>query len=373
MYNFNSPIKPLSLMIGSALLLLNVSTAQAEVKTDINGSLKVNYSYKDFSESSKSKGGDLEFNSFELKVSSKWDNAGMKAAYRFMNGHDYLKFGYAFYDGIPNWQFQGGVVGKPFGNRNYASHNWWYSLNYYLGFEDDFDMGVKAQYSKGDWISELAFFKNSEYKAKDKRGFAADAARMTISGTEYNNEESNTINLRQSYSFDTAGITHQIGASLELGQLYDTKLDDNGTSTAYAIHLDSRYDGVNLQLQYVNYDYDQANQRSTYGMKMLNSAYEVASQGKIYTINLAKTFKRDWGKFTIYNDYSSVEPDTVDSSQQRSQLNSTGVSFAIKQFRIYVDHYMAKNAVWLGDNGIGLSDSSSGWNHRINVNLAYKF
>ncbi|BDY06773.1 hypothetical protein [Ferrimonas sp. YFM] len=370
MLNCSKP-KTLALLVASALSMLAMGSAQAE--THIGGSLKVNYAYKEFSESSKSKGGDLDFNSFELKVKSEWDDVGMKAAYRFMNGHDYLKFGYAYYNGLPDWQFQAGIINKPFGNRKYASHNWWYSLNYYLGFEDDFDMGVKAQYSQGGWISEMAFFKNSEYKATDARGFAADAARMTINGTDYHNEETNTFNLRQSYGFDTGGISHLVGASLEYGQLYDTKLDDNGTSTAYAVHWDSRYNGYNMQLQFVDYDYDQANQRSTYGVKMLNSAFEVASAGQVYTFNLAKSFKRDWGSFTIYNDYSMVEPDTADANQDRSVLNSTGVSISVKQFQIYIDHYMAKNSVWLGDKGIGLADGDDDWNHRINVNLAYKF
>ncbi|TKB56309.1 hypothetical protein FCL42_07465 [Ferrimonas aestuarii] len=345
---------------------------------DIGGSLKYNYAYKDFSDSSQSKGGDLDFNSFEIVVKGNWDdNWGSKAAYRFMNGHDYLKYGYVYYTGVEDWRFDAGIIGKPFGNRNYASHNWWYSLNYYLGFEDAFDLGGKATYQKDGWTSELAFFKNSAYKATDKRGFAADAYRGTINGTEYNNEEANTFNARQSYAFDAVGIDFELGASLEYGQLYNAKLDDNGTSTAYAVHLDANYQGLNIQLQMVDYDYDQAtdgsNDTNRYGVKMLNSAYEVASKGQIYTANIAKKFSRSWGSFNIYNDYSIVTPDTADTTQDDSIVNTTGVSIKVNKFKFYIDHYYAKNSVWLGDAGLGLDDADDSWNSRVNINIAYFF
>ncbi|MDO6775135.1 hypothetical protein Q4591_07190 [Shewanella sp. 3_MG-2023] len=367
--------KSLSLI---TVVFLASTYVQAQDDTiDIGGSIKYNYSYQDYSTSSQSKGGDLAFNSFELVAKGEWDAWGSNITYRFMNSYDYLKLGYVYYKGVENWQFDVGLVGKPFGNRNYASHNWWYSLNYYLGFEDAYEVGAKATYAKGGWTSEYAFFKSAAYGASDKRGFSAAAYSGTINGTDYNNEDANTINIRQSYLMELGDLNVELGASLQHGQLYNAQADDNGTSKAYAAHVDANYKGLNIQLQMVDYHFEQYNdgQNDTnyYGMKMLNSSFEVASKGQIYTVNIAKRFTRDWGHFTVYNDYSMVTPDTADIAQHDTQLNTTGVSIAVDKFRFYVDHYFAKNALWLGDQGIGLVDLDDKWNSRVNVNMAYFF
>ncbi|WP_394202501.1 hypothetical protein [Shewanella waksmanii] len=343
--------------------------------TVIGGSLRANYSYKDYSESSKDKGGDLDFNLLAIKVSHSWDDFGVAAEYRFYDGYDHLKYGYAFWNYDDELTFNIGAISKPFGNKNYASHNWWYSLNYYLGFEDDYGLGVGMAYEKGASTTELAFIKNAVYGGNDHRDFAGTVAKGTVGDTTYNNEQTNMLAGRQSYTLSSGELTTIVGASVEYGQLYNDEFGENGDLLNYAVHLDMNYAGWGLQAQYLAYDFDQYEDGqidpNKIGMGMLGGFYEVASKGNIYTANLSKTIATSWGSYTLYNDFSMVQPD-VDEFDD-SVLNTTGVSISYGQFFVYVDLYSAKNVLWLGGNNLGLTQANDDWNYRFNINMQYYF
>ncbi|GIU30414.1 hypothetical protein [Shewanella sp. MBTL60-007] len=371
----------LSILIGALLGAPTVVMADDfKPSVDLGGAVKVKYFIDDANESSKSNGGTFAFDALELdidsQISENW-TASAKYVFKNSSSNHFIKYAYAAYNGVEDWQFQGGVVSKPFGNKSFISHNWWESINYYMGFEDDFDLGAKAIYSTGNWTSEVAFFKNSEYSSSDTRGYGADGFTGTVNGTEYNNEETNTFNIRQSYVFDYDKLTVQVGASLEYGQLYDTVHDDHGTSTAYAVHLDAQYSGYQLQLQMVDYDYDQyqANKDGLYAMKMGGGAYEVAAKGQIFAANIAKTIGYDWGTVTLYNDYSHLTPNTdVNANLNDSVINTTGMSIAVSDFFIFVDHIYGKNAVWIGgQEGLGIENQNDEFHSLFNISLNYYF
>ena len=50
---------------------------------------------------------------------------------------------------------QVGVHQVPFGILPWASHNFYFQLPYYLGLEDDYDLGVKHILKQGEWTSSL--------------------------------------------------------------------------------------------------------------------------------------------------------------------------------------------------------------------------
>ncbi len=106
-------------------------------------------------------------------------------------------------------------------------------------------------------------------------------------------------------------------------------------------------------------------------MGMLNSFFEVASKGNIYTANLSKKIATSWGSYTIYNDFSMVSPDLNEFDD--SVLNSTGVSMSYGPIFVYVDVYTAKNVLWLGGNSLGLTQANDDWENRFNVNFSYNF
>ncbi|WP_258955862.1 hypothetical protein [Shewanella woodyi] len=372
----------LSILIGA---LLGTSTAvmadEFKPSVDLGGAVKVKYFVDDGNEASKSNGGTFAFDALELDIDShiseNW-TASAKYVFKNSSSNHFIKYAFAAYNGVEDWQFQGGIVSKPFGNKSFISHNWWESVNYYMGFEDDYDLGAKAIYSSGNWTSEVAFFKNSEYSSSDTRGYAADAFTGSIGDNTYDNEETNTFNIRQSYVFDYEKLTVQVGASLEYGQLYNATHDDHGTSTAYAVHLDAQYSGYQLQLQMVDYDYDQydsENSNGLYAMKMGGGAYEVAAKGQIFAANIAKSIGYDWGTVTLYNDYSHLTPDTdINTNLNDSVINTTGVSIGVSDFFIFVDHIYGKNAVWLGgQQGLGIENQDDNFYSLFNISVAYYF
>ena len=72
----------------------------------------------------------------------------------------YAYLGYEFADG---WEAQAGIAPVPFGNGPYNSHSYFFSTNYYVGLEDDFDLGVVVKRKlKDNWKLDLGFFKNDE-------------------------------------------------------------------------------------------------------------------------------------------------------------------------------------------------------------------
>ncbi|TKB49249.1 hypothetical protein FCL40_07885 [Ferrimonas sediminicola] len=353
-------------------LFLVSNTASA---VEVGGNARVNYSWKDFSETSKATSGDFDFNMFAIKLSEDWGDYGVTAEYRFTDSYDYLKYAYAYWNASEDLTLQLGVVSKAFGNKNFASHNWWYSLNYYLGFEDDWGAGANLAYKKGSWETEFSFHQGATYGASDYRHYAGTVSAGTIGDNTYNNEERNTFDLRQSYRLDGDGYQLLLGASLEYGQLYNRVENESGDTFTWAAHGDLSMGDWGLQLQYLDYSFDQYDDgevdTNKIGIGAVTGFYEVASEGKILTANISKKFPMSWGTITLYNDYSVLQPD--ESSFDDSILNSTGFSVSYKQFFVYVDYYNAKNVLWLGGNSLGLEQASGDWNGRFNINVQYYF
>lgn len=286
----------LSLCILAALSLptfqANASTETTEDGIKIGGAVRVNYAYRDYDEKSKDKGGDFNFDMAAIKFDGKMGDWGLAAEYRFTSSTNYIKYGYGYYQANDNWQLQFGINKVPFGNREFISNSWWFGLPYYLGFEDNHDIGIKAIYEKNGWHTDIAFYKNPEYAADENKRYAADLYTGTINGTDYHNEETNQVNLRQTYTFEHEGGQTTFGGSIEVGQIYNSSTGNNGDRYAAALHLDSSYKGWNLQLQAMQYEYDAADaiDPNKIGISVVSWQYEIASKGQVYNLNLAKTF-----------------------------------------------------------------------------------
>ena len=267
--------------VAAAISLAGISNiAMAEDGIKIGGAVRVNYAYKEYSESSKDKLGDISFDMAALKFNGKKGDWGLSAEYRFTSSSDYIKYGYGFYDVNPDWQIQFGINQVPFGNADFISNSFWFSLPYYLGFEDDYDIGVKAKYRKDGWATDVAFYKNPEYSAGENKRYATDLYTGTINGTSYTNQETNQVNLRQSYTMEHAGGSTMIGASFEIGQIYNSKTGNNGDRYAAAVHLTSKFNGWTLQAQAMEYEYDAADSadENKIGVSVVSWQYEIASK-----------------------------------------------------------------------------------------------
>lgn len=359
-----------------SLSLMSVS-AQAEDGISIGGTVRVNYAYKDYDESSKDKVGDLTFDMAAIKFDGKKGGWGLAAEYRFTSDTNYIKYGYGYYDLKTNWQLQFGINKVPFGNPEFISNSFWFGLPYYLGFEDDHDVGIKAIYEHNGWHTDMAFYKNAEYGASENKRYATDLYSGTINGTEYNNEETNQLNLRQTFTFGYNGISTTLGGSFEVGQIYNSKTGNNGDRYALAAHMDASVNGWNLQLQAMQYEFDAADSldENKIGVSLLSWQYEVASKGQIYSVNLAKTIKTDWGNLKFYNDFGLMTPDVLDTSYDDSMQNVTGVAIAAGATYTMIDFIMGKNMAFSTANNdhIGLPEAADDWDKRININFGYYF
>ena len=115
------------------------------------GALRVNYNYQDWQENDKDRYGEFDFDTFRLNLDGEIKDIIFSAEYRFYpqddwNAPHHAWFGYNINDDM---QAQLGIQQVPFGLQPYASHNFWFSGAYYVGLEDDYDLGVKFLYTPG--------------------------------------------------------------------------------------------------------------------------------------------------------------------------------------------------------------------------------
>ncbi|RTR30130.1 hypothetical protein [Shewanella atlantica] len=365
-----------ALVAAMTIVGLSIPVA-AEDGIDVGGAVRVNYAYKDYSEASKDKGGDLTFDMAAIKFNGKKGDWGLSAEYRFTSSTDYIKYGYGYYDIDTDWQLQFGINKVPFGNPGFISNSFWFGIPYYLGFEDDHDIGIKAVYESNSWHTDLAFYKSPEYGPGENKRYATDLYTGTINGTEYHNEETNQLNLRQTYKFEHAGGSTTVGGSVQVGQIYNSKTGNTGDRYAAALHLDSSYNGWNLQLQAMQYEYDAADAAdpNKIGVSVVSWQYEIASKGQSYSANIAKIVSTDWGSLKFYNDFGLMTPDVEDQSYDDSLQNVTGVAIAAGATYTMIDFIMGKNMTFSTANNdhVGLPEMGDDWDKRVNINFGYYF
>ena len=130
-----------------------------------SGFLRFNYNYSDWKEGSKKRGGDFGYDLFKLGVAGSYKKILLDVDFRFYakpSGGAMLKSGWIGYKFNDRHQLQVGLTRVPFGIQPYGAHNYFFQIAYYLGLEDDSDMGIKYLYTAERWEYALAFFKNSE-------------------------------------------------------------------------------------------------------------------------------------------------------------------------------------------------------------------
>lgn len=345
----------------------------------IGGSIRANYSLKLFDEDSKEKSGDFDFDVMTLTLNGKMEGIGIDLEYRFNAWEHFVRKAYVYYDVDESWQLQVGINQVPFGNSPYISNSWWFGLPYYMGFEDDFDTGIKATYKTGSSSTDLAFYKSAEYGPTEAKRYAGDLYSGTVNGSVYTEEETNQINLRQRYELSYGDLEANVGASLELGQTYYTQLSDTRDRMALAVHADLAYQDWGLQAQVIKYDYNgistEDRDYQSVAISLYGGTYEVADEGLIYSLNVKKSFQWSGLDFTAYNDFGYMSPENSGEDYDSSTLNVTGVSIAKGPLFVYVDYISAKNMPFFAseNNSIGLKQYNQGWDNRFNVNIGYYF
>lgn len=366
-----------------------------ETSLKIGGALRFNYFVKswDGQEANRDRFGDIAFDTMRFNIDGTYGPLLLSAEYRLYQGYHMIHHGYVGYAVSDTTTVDIGVSQAPFGLLKYASHNWFFDLSYYLGMEDDYDMGVRAHTVLGDMDVWVAFFKNSEdtYTGASLASarYSYDVVPTTVAELGYAglmedraNAETNQGNVRVAYNLKQGDISAELGVSGRIGGLYNGATAETGYHWAAAAHANANYGPINVQLEGIAYQFKPKNPAGQDNTFVVMGAYDfpymVASKGYLVLANVAYTLPmKNAGpisSLTFYNDYSVLlkPEDGFESSHQ----NVLGTLISAGPTYTYVDVALGRNHAWLGPyygNAFAAGQADEGWHARFNINIGYYF
>lgn len=388
--------------------LLITAQSDEEPSLHIGGALRYNIILQDYES-----GVDATSSTFTMdtwRINVLYDNPGgigLNFEYRFYPtfGTHFIKQGWLDYHFSDQTELQLGVTQVPFGNIQYNSNNWWFSLPYYVGLEDDHDMGLKLTRRTDQWQWDVAYFFQAEPEGPSFGGVSnfgvGGAGRYSYDVIPEGNAsltERNQFNLRGAYQFSTG----EVGASLQAGQLYSLSREEFSSNYAAALHADISIGRFNIKPQILYYHFDAADddgtELSTLFMGAYGIPYEVSAEAWIATLGLSYSYDVEWGPITnlnFYNDFSYMgnttgkgttmratgNPITLDNHFQYTIQNITGFLVSAGPVFTYFDIAQGVNHPWLTDSfgvGVGpghedLGIGESEYNIRLNINIGFYF
>ena len=149
----------------------------------------------------KDKFGDFGFELFRIDVNGEYGNLGLSVQQRWYSNFNAVHHAYFSFNISEALDLHLGIHQVPFGILPYASHSFWFGATYYLGFEDDYDTGLKLLYKSNAWDFQAAFYKNSEYVNSSRYGrYSFDL----VTSDDQQNEEVNQLNIRIAHDIKLA-------------------------------------------------------------------------------------------------------------------------------------------------------------------------
>ncbi len=349
---------------------------------NVHGAVRFQYTNERYNEGNKDRGGDFDFDTFRINLDGSIGDVILSGEYRFYQYMHTLHHAWVGYDFSDALQVQAGINQVPFGITPYNSHNFFFSSNYYVGLEDDYDAGIKLIYDEKPWNLQLAFYKNDEQGGVD--GYVSDRSeRYSYDVVGYRDgegiwdapahavAENNTFNGRAAYTLSYGdGWSTELGASVQFGDLHDGNgsVGDHG---AYAIHLLGNYGPWNLQLQATDYEYDLDSGADLMAVGAYAFYDTIPAEARTYTAGLSYSMPVKIGpitNLTFYNDYSLITDKSADLDD--TWMNVTGVAISAGGVYAYLDYVLAKNQPFIGGTMAGDADDSES---RINLNIGYYF
>lgn len=355
--------------------------AQETPEVDIGGALRFNYNLSSWKPEQKKRGGDFGYDMFRINANVAYQGIYLNAEYRFYSesfGGGMLKQGWMGYRFNEKEEVHVGLTQVPFGIQQYNSHNWFFNLGYYMGLEDDHDMGVKFIHSGMHWEYQLAFFKGAEeLRFGDTSAASYSRYSYDIAGS---NKEINQFNAKVVYKWGDT-LVSQFGSSLQYGGLYNIESRETGNHYGIALHYEADYKAWNLKSEAVyvahNPENEPGNSEEVVTMAAYGAPYDVAADFNLYTLAIARDVPVDWGPVSnlqFYNDFGYMQK--RNSSFEDSYMNVTGVLIAAGNLYTYVDYAAGYNHSWLGGNFVddfAAGNPDAKWEARFNINIGYYF
>ncbi|MTI20676.1 hypothetical protein E1176_06555 [Fulvivirga sp. RKSG066] len=362
-------------------------------KVTVGGALRFNYNYSTWKEGQKKRGGDFGYDIFRINAQGEHKGIKFNAEYRLYSeafGGGMLKQGWIAYAPNDKKEIQLGLTQVPFGITRYNSNNWFFGINYYIGFEDDHDMGIKLQHKGERWEYDLAYFKNAEELIFGNNSdvsnsrYSYDIASIDLDGDgdlEVRNKEVNQVNAKLVYKIGPTEFQHHLGASLQYGGVYNLDTEDLGSHHALALHYELKANRFTLKSQVTNYKKETANPdpqpENLFAMTAYGAPYQVAAEAITYTVGLSYSLPVDWkpiSNLEFYNDFGVM--DKTEESFENSYMNVAGVLITAGSIYTYVDFASGKNHPWLGpvwEEAFSTGTAGANWEMRFNINLGYYF
>ncbi len=355
--------------------------AQEKPEIDVGGALRYNYNFSSWIEGHKNRGGDFGYDMFRMNFNVKWKGVYLNAEYRLYSeafGGGVMKQGWMGYKFNELDEIQVGLTQVPFGIQQYNSHNWFFNLTYYMGLEDDHDMGIKYIHAGKTWEYHLAFFKNAE-ELQFGSNTEASPSRYSydVSGR---NKEINQLNGKLVYKFGKKAA-NRLGISAQYGGLYNLDTEKSGNHHGLAVHYEITHKRWNLKAQALTARHNPENaegqSREALTFAAYGAPYEVAADFELYSLAISRNIPVNWGPISnleFYNDFGFMDKQNINFTD--SYMNVTGVLVTAGHLYTYIDYAAGYNHSWLGGNFV--DDFSRGnpdakWEARFNINLGYYF
>ena len=359
--------------------------AQEEPDSDgirFGGAVRFQYVLADYDEGQKNRGGDLQFDLFRLNFDGEMNGAILSAEYRWFEYMDALRHAYFGYNFTDEWQGQIGVVIQPWGVMPYNSHSYFFSSNFYVGFEDNPGSGLKFTRRGEQWDLDFAFILNDDLGGTTGGVRSrADSYAYNITGIrlpdediyaepEFTASENNTFITRIARKWTLQNSQLEVGVSAQYGDV-DDGLNSVGSKRALGLHSTLHTGRWELHGQWTHYDYDIDIEND--GIIVGAYAYydTIPTRADVLTGNIAYNYPFAWGpveQLQFYNNTSVVT--NKRAYQEDTIMNVLGMAVGAGGVYTYFDLVAAKNQPFLNGSMAGESDR---WNTRFNINFGYYF
>ena len=366
-----------------AAILSLPAMAQEKPVVELHGALRYNYKVSSWKENQKEKGGDFGFDMLAFSPKAHFKGLTMDFEYRFYAaefGNGLLRRGDIAYSFNDANTLKFGLTKVPFGIEPYNSHSYYLSMGYYMGLEDNYDMGVKWMHTGKNLDFQLAFFKNSE------EVLFGDSSEHSTKRYSYDivgkNKKTNQLNGKFIYRFGDK-FKHRIGASVMTGGLYNVESDKMGSHSAWTAHYEMSVNQINFKAQTISYNYkpenvDAAN-NGTVDLGAYNLVYEMAAKGSLHTAGISYNIPingKVFDNIQFYNDYNYFNKSNA--AFEDSTSNTFGIMIHAGNIYSYVEYIVAENQPWFGSEwtqafSTGNLDPTIKKEKLFNINIGYYF
>lgn len=356
-----------------------LSHNQGDLSLRLGGALRTTYRYDYTRQSDRDGGGRWAYDVLRLNVDAKYKQLLLKVDYRLYansSGGPMLKYGWVGYKPSAKHLWQVGAVQPAFGLNPSSSNSFYMNLDYYLGFDDDADLGVRYTYENKGWMLSAAFMKNDEMPGNSSTSVSRFG--YDIGGRH---RERNQLNLYVHKEWGT-GVRHQIGLSGMHSGLYNISTLEGGRRYALSAHYRMKYKGLTLSGQIAQYDtkaLENGKRLDAITMAAFGGEHLVAPSGRYYIASASYTLSVRHSlvdELHFYNDLSILDKYRNDSYTHRMSVqNVTGCMVTAGPLITYVEWLWVRNHPFIGRN-TSLSMVSQGDNRfsgMVMVNIGYYF